>query len=142
MRITTDKSELDIELIHHYLSQESYWARNIPRELVERSIENSVCFAAIEGGRQVGFARVVTDYAVFAYIGDVFVLPSHRGRGVSKLLMAAICEHPSLQGLRRWHLLTSDAHKLYEQFGFRTVAKPELHMERRVANPYGPRSDE
>jgi GNAT superfamily N-acetyltransferase len=138
--ISTEKSRLDVGMIHRYLSEESYWARNIPRELVETSIENSLCFGAFEGDRQIGFARVVTDYAVFAYVGDVFVLPSHQGRGVSKQLMKAIREHPRLQRLRRWHLLTRDAHQLYEQAGFRPLKSPEWHMEIAVKNPYGPSS--
>ena len=135
--VTTDRSRFDVDLIHRFLSTESYWAKNIPRDIVERSIENSLCFAAFAGPQQVGFARVVSDYAVFAYIGDVFVIPEHRGRGVSKLIMQAIRSHPRLQTLRRWHLLTYDAHDLYRQFGFRELEKPERHMEITVANPYG-----
>lgn len=135
--ITTDKSRLDTDLIHKFLSEESYWAKNISRELVERSIEHSLCFGAFSGDRQVGFARVITDYATFAYVGDVFVLPAHRGKGASKQLMAAVREHPSLKDLRRWHLLTRDAHALYRQFGFRELEKPERHMEIAVKNPYG-----
>jgi GNAT superfamily N-acetyltransferase len=123
-------------MIHRYLSEESYWAKGIPRDVVERSIENALCFGAYEGGKQVGFARVVTDYAVFAYIGDVFVLGSHRGRGVSKMIMSAIMAHPKLQGLRRWSLVTRDAHGLYRQFGFSALANPEKHMERTLRNPY------
>jgi len=134
--ITTDKSRLEVDMIHRYLSEESYWAKNIPLELVERSIENSLCFGAFEDDRQIGFARVVTDYAVFAYVGDVFVLDSHRGRGVSKQLMQAVRDHPDLQQLRRWHLLTRDAHKLYEQVGFRALEMPAWHMEISVKNPY------
>jgi GNAT superfamily N-acetyltransferase len=135
--ISTDKSRLDTEMIHRFLSKDAYWARNIGRDLVQRSIDNSICFGAYDSGRQVGFARVVTDCATFAYVGDVFVLPSHRGRGVSKQLMQAIREHPDLQQLRRWDLLTRDAHRLYEQFGFRRLSKPERHMEIAVENPYG-----
>ena len=134
--ISTEKSRLDIGMIHRFLSEESYWATHIPREIVERSIENSICFGAYEDDRQIGFARVVTDCATFAYVGDVFVLPSHRGRGVSKQLMEAIRAHPDLQNLRRWHLLTYDAHALYEQFGFHKLDKPERHMEMAIANPY------
>lgn len=135
--ISTDKSTLDIDRIHRYLSEESYWAKNIPRDLVELSIQHSLPFGAFAGDELVGFARVVTDYAVFAYVGDVFVVPEHRGRGIGKLLMAAIREHPQLQRLRRWHLLTRDAHALYTQFGFTPIARPERHMEIAVANPYG-----
>ena len=137
VEISTEKKRLDVGLIHRFLSEQSYWAKNIPRRLVETSIANSLCFGAYEGGAQVGFARVITDYATFAYVGDVFVLSSHRGSGVSKELMAAITAHPSLQGLRRWHLLTRDAHRLYEQFGFRVPPAPERHMERTKENPYG-----
>ena len=135
--VTTDRTRFDVDLIHRFLSTESYWAKNIPRDIVERSIDNALCFAAFSGPDQVGFARVVTDYAVFAYIGDVFVVSEHRGRGVSKLIMEAIRSHPRLQALRRWHLLTFDAHALYRQFGFRELEKPERHMEITVANPYG-----
>ena len=135
--ISTDKSRLDVDMIHRYLSEEAYWSRNIPRDLVERSIDNSICFGAYDGHKQVGFARVVSDCATFGYIGDVFVLPPHRGRGVSRQIMQAIREHPDLQRLRRWHLVTTDAHGLYEQFGFRKLTKPERHMELVVENPYG-----
>jgi GNAT superfamily N-acetyltransferase len=134
--ISTEKSLLDVPMIHRYLSEESYWAKGVPRDVVERSIENAFCFGAYEDGKQVGFARVVTDYAVFAYVGDVFVLDSHRGRGVSKMIMSAIMAHPRLQGLRRWSLVTSDAHGLYRQFGFSELANPEKHMERTLRNPY------
>ena len=135
--VSTDKSKLDIDLIHAYLCDESYWAKGIPRDVVERSIEHSLCVGAYEGERQIGFARAVTDYAVFAYIADVFVIESHRGRGVSKMIMHAIMEHPSLQGLRRWSLVTSDAHALYAQFGFVPLANPEKYMEMVRKNPYG-----
>ena len=135
--VSTDKSQLDVERIHRFLSEESYWAKGIPRTLVDRAIEHSLCFGAYDGDALVGFARVVTDYAVFAYVGDVFVLPSHRGRGVSKALMEAIRSHPELQALRRWHLLTYDAHGLYAQYGFSPLEKPERHMEITLANPYG-----
>ena len=127
--ISTDKSRLVVDRIHRFLSEESYWAQNIARDTVDRSLQHSMCFGAFAKDEMAGFARVITDFATFAYVGDVFVLPEHRGRGVAKALMAAIREHPSLQGLRRWHLLTRDAHKLYEQFGFRELSKPERHME-------------
>lgn len=134
--ISTDRSRLDVDLIHRYLSEESYWAKGIPRELVQRALEHSLCFGAYDGEALVGFARVVTDYATFGYIADVFVLPSHRGRGVSKRLMAAIRAHPELQRLRRWHLVTRDAHGLYEQFGFRAIETPARHMESVTVNAY------
>ena len=136
--VSIDRTRLDIDLIHEFLSRESYWAAKIPRDVVERSIENSLCFGVYEGKQQVAFARVITDYAVFAYLADVFVVPEHRGRGVSKILMQAIREHASLQGLRRWHLVTRDAHALYRQFGFQPLANPERHMEILIKNPYGP----
>ena len=134
--VSTDKQRLPIDLIHKFLSEESYWAKNIPRDVVERSIENAICFAAYQGEELAGFARVVTDRAVFAYIGDVFVLPKHRGHGVSKMIMEAIKSHPELQGLRRWHLLTRDAHALYKQFGFREIETPARHMEIFVRDVY------
>jgi GNAT superfamily N-acetyltransferase len=135
--IDTDKAKLQIDVIHRYLSRDAYWSNNIPRHLVVRAIEHSLCFGAYSGDAQVGFARVVTDFAVFAYLADVFVLPEHRGRGVSKLLMRTIREHPELQGLRRWSLVTRDAHGLYRQFGFRELANPERHMELVAERPYG-----
>jgi GNAT superfamily N-acetyltransferase len=129
IEITTDRARLDVERIYRYLAEESYWARGIARDVVERSIESSVCFGAFDGEVQVGFGRVITDYATFAYVADVFVVPSHRGRGVSKAIMAAMREHPGLQNLRRWMLVTRDAHGLYRQFGFKDLAAPERHME-------------
>jgi GNAT superfamily N-acetyltransferase len=136
IEISTDRARMDVELIHRYLSQESYWAPGIPRDLVERAIEHSLCFGAFAGDAQIGFARVITDFATFAYVADVFVLQSHRGRGVSKALMKAVRTHPELQRLRRWHLLTRDAHGLYQQFGFREVATPARHMEIEIRNAY------
>ena len=125
--ISTERSRLDLALIHDYLGS-SYWAQGIPRAVVERSIQHSLCFGAYLDGRQTGFARVVTDFATFAYVADVFVVPEHRGRGISKLLLRAILEHPELQGLRRFLLATQDAHGLYEQFGFQPLAHPEYFM--------------
>lgn len=127
--ISTDRSRFDIDLIHKFLTN-SYWAEGIPREVVERSIENSLCFGIFDRDQQIGFARVITDRATFAYLGDVFIVESHRGRGLSKQLMRAVMEHPELQGLRRWSLVTRDAHGLYEQFGFTSLANPQRHMER------------
>ena len=126
--ISCDPARLDLDVIHGFLSQ-SYWAKAIPRALVEKSIQNSLCFGAYQGAAQVGFARIVTDKATFAYLCDVFVLPDHRGHGLSKALVTAIVAHPELQGLRRWNLVTIDAHGLYEQFGFKTAAQPERYME-------------
>jgi len=134
--ISTEKSRLDVTFIHRFLCDESYWAADIPLDLVQTSVENSLCFGAYDGGAQVGFARVITDYATFAYVADVFVVASHRGAGVGRELMAAIVGHPALQRLRRWHLVTRDAQRLYEQFGFRPLRSPERHMEIVVADPY------
>jgi len=116
--ITTDKRLLDIDVIHSYLSKESYWAMNIPRDVVERSINGSECFGVYHDQQQIGFARVVTDKATFAYLADVFILDAFRGKGLSKWLLEVIHAHPELQGLRRWMLGTRDAHTLYEQFGW------------------------
>ena len=134
--VTTDRSRLDLDVIHGFLTR-SYWARGIPRETVARSLEHSLCFGAFEGDRQVGFARVVTDRATFAYVCDVFALESARGRGVGKSLMAAIRAHPELQGLRRWTLATRDAHGLYRQFGFSAPTYPERQMEVLEKDLYG-----
>jgi N-acetylglutamate synthase-like GNAT family acetyltransferase len=125
--ISTDRERLDVGLIHEFL-RSSYWARGVPREVVEKSIRNSLCFGAFLGRRQVGFARVVSDFATMAYVADVFVLPAHRGRGVSKRLMQVILAHPELQGLRRVLLATRDAHGLYDQFGFEALTHPEYFM--------------
>ena len=115
-------------MIHSFLT-ESYWAKGIPRETVARSIENSLCFGVYAEGKQVAFARVISDCATYAYIGDVFVLESFRGHGLGKWMMECIMQHPALQGLRRWILLTRDAHGLYVQFGFAPVKSPERYME-------------
>jgi len=134
--VTTDPARLDIETVHGFLTR-SYWAEGIPREVVERSIRHSICFGAFEGDRQVGFARVISDRATFAYVADVFVLPSHRGRSIGKRLMACIPSHPELQNLRLWTLFTRDAHGLYRQHGFREARHPDRLMERRQPQPYG-----
>ena len=127
--IDTDPARLDRAMIHRFLSEDSYWARGIPREVVDRSIAGSLCFGVYApDGRQAGFARAVTDRATFAYVGDVFVLPEFRGRGLSRALMAAMRAHPDLQGLRRWLLVTRDAHGLYAGFGFTGVPSPERFM--------------
>lgn len=130
LRISTDKAELDVGLIHRFLSTEAYWSRGIPSETVARGIANSLCFGGyIEGVGQVAFARVISDFATFGYLADVFVLPTHRGHGYSKQLMDAIMAHPQLQGLRRFMLATSDAHGVYAQYGFAAPAKPQTLME-------------
>ncbi len=125
--ISTEAHRFDVALIHEFL-RSSYWAKGIPRSVVERAIKNSLCFGAFCEGRQVGFARAITDCATFAYLADVFVVPEHRRRGVSKLLLRAILEHPDLQGLRRLLLATRDAHGLYAQLGFEPLSHPEHFM--------------
>ena len=134
--ISTDRGRLDLDVIHRFLTN-CYWAKGIPREVVERSIEHSLCFGVYdESGAQVGFARVVSDFATVAYLGDVFVLESHRGRGLSKWMMECVVQHPALQNLRRWILLTRDAHGLYAQSGFTPVKAPERYMERHSPDVY------
>jgi GNAT superfamily N-acetyltransferase len=126
--VSTDRELIDLDVVHGFLT-ECYWAKGIPRGVVARSIENSLCFGLYAEGKQVGFARIVSDYATYAYIGDVFVLESFRRRGLGKWLMECVMQHPRLQGLRRWSLVTSDAHELYAQFGFAPLKKPENYME-------------
>lgn len=130
--ISTDKVRLDVKVIHGYLSR-SYWAEGIPVEIVRRSIEHSLCFGIYHGDNQVGFARVITDYATFGYLADVFILEEHQGLGLGKWLMEVIIAHTDLQGFRKWMLATRDAHELYRKFGFKGVAKPESIME--IARP-------
>ena len=126
--ISTDRDKLNIDIIYNYIAFESYWAQGIPRAVVEKSIANSLCFGLYEETKQIGFARLVTDKATFAYLADVFVLPAYRGQGLSKWLMQTIQAHPDLQNLRRWILTTKDAHSLYEQCGWTRV--PEDYMYR------------
>ena len=128
--ISTVRSRLDVALIHGFISNDSYWGKGRAREVVERSIEHSLPFGIYKGDEQVGFARIVTDYATFAWVADVFVVPAHRGRGLSKWLMEVIIEHPQLRGFRRWVLSTKDAHELYARFGFIKLYRPERWMER------------
>lgn len=134
--ITTDRARVDVGAVHRYLSEYSYWARDIPRDVVERSIEHSLCFAILHGHELAGFARVTSDRATFACLGDVFVLPAHRRKGLSKWLMECIGSHPELQGLRRWMLATSDAHGLYSQFGFAPLKAPQRWMEKHNPDIY------
>src|ERR1700688_5026104 len=149
--VSTDRARLNLDVIHGFLTN-CYWAKGIPREVVGRSIQHSLCFGVYDGSReespclakeerhgapaakqkthvQVGFARVVSDFATVAYLGDVFILESHRGRGLGKWLMECVVQHPALQNLRRWILLTRDAHGLYSQFGFHPLKAPERYME-------------
>lgn len=134
--ISTEKARLDIEMIHRFLSYDSYWAQGRTLEQTRTAIENSICFGVYLEERQVGFAHVVTDRATFAYIGDVFILDEFRGRGLSKTLMRTMLQHPELQGLRRWVLATKDAHGLYEQFGFSELRFPERWMELPAKDAY------
>jgi GNAT superfamily N-acetyltransferase len=127
--ISTDKEKLDIKAIHHFLSTTSYWCKNVPKSVVETSIQHSLCFGIYKAEEQVGFARIITDYATVAYLGDVYVLEEHRGKGLSKWMIALIMEHPNLQGLRRWILRTSDAHELYRKFGWADVTDTSRWME-------------
>lgn len=136
MEINNDKQQLDIVLIHRFLSEESAWAKDIPLEKVQQSIAHSLCFGGYENGQQIAFARVVSDFATFAYLMDVFVLKEHRGRGLSRQLMAAVQAHPQLQGLRRFLLASSDARGLYQKFGFKALGKPEIMMEINVPDIY------
>ncbi|HZS47677.1 MAG TPA: GNAT family N-acetyltransferase [Blastocatellia bacterium] len=133
--ISTDRNLINIDLVHDFLTH-SYWAEGIPMDVVKRSIENSLCFGIYKDKQQVGFARVITDLATYAYIGDVFVLESHRGRGLGVWLMETIMAHPQLQGLRRWSLLTRDAHWLYNRVGFTSIDAPERYMEKTVRGIY------
>jgi GNAT superfamily N-acetyltransferase len=126
--ISTDPARVDRASVHAFLTR-SYWARGIPREVVDRSIDHSFVFGVYGDGRQVGFARVITDRATFAYLADVYVLEEYRGRGLARWLVETILAHPELQGLRRWSLVTRDAHGLYEKVGFAPPSHPDNMME-------------
>jgi GNAT superfamily N-acetyltransferase len=134
--IDTDTARLDVDLIQAFLENDSYWARTRTREQTAVAIENSICFGLYHGTRQIGFARVVSDRATIAYVGDVFVIPEFRGQGLSKWLMQAMLEHAELQGLRRWLLATRDAHGLYAQFGFHELVHPGRWMELPAPDAY------
>lgn len=134
--ITTDLSRVDLDRVHQWLSRKSYWAGQMPRTVFDRGVGGSLCFAALMNGVTVGFARVISDRATFAYVCDVFVDPAHRGRGISKAIMAAVVAHPELQDLRLWLLATADAHGLYAQYGFAALASARRYMERRDAEVY------
>lgn len=126
--ISTDQSRIDLPLVHHFLTN-SYWAKGVPLDLLQKAFQNSLCFGIYEGERQIGFARAITDRATFAYIADVFVIETYRGRGLSNWLMECMKAHPDLQGLRRWALVTRDAHGLYQKFGFTRLENPDRWME-------------
>lgn len=130
IEISTDREKLDVDYIHAFLA-DSYWAAGIARDTVWRSIENSLCFGVYRGREQVGFARAITDFTTFAYLADVFIDENERGKGLGRLLIETIVSHEELSGLRRWHLLTSDAQDLYRKFGFTNPEDPLIHMEKR-----------
>ncbi len=127
--ITTDKAKIDVAAVHHFLSTMSYWSQNIPFDVVNKSIENSICFGVFDGSKQIGFARIITDSATFAYLCDVYILPEYRGNGLSKWLMEVIMNTEELKGLRRWLLATVSAHELYKKYGWYNVKNPERWME-------------
>jgi ribosomal protein S18 acetylase RimI-like enzyme len=133
--ISTDRRLLDLSAIHSFLTA-SYWAKGIPFETVKKAIEHSLNFGVYKAGKQVGFARVITDHATYAYIGDVYILVDYRGQGLSKWLMQVIVDHPELQGLRRWSLVTRDAHGLYRKTGFTEPKNPERYMEKTDPDVY------
>jgi GNAT superfamily N-acetyltransferase len=134
-RLSDDRAELDLDVIHGFLAQ-SYWAQNIPRETVERAIEGSHVVGAYSDRGQIGFARVITDHATFAYLADVFVLPEYRGQGVASAMVRHLQDHPSLQGLRRWLLITRDAQPVYAALGWTPIVEPTRFMERHDPNVY------
>lgn len=134
-RISAERSEMDVEAIHAYLSR-SYWAAGVPVDVVRRSVENSLCFGVFQGTMQVGFGRVVTDLATFGYLADVYILEAHQKRGLGKRLISSIMDHPDLRGLRRMLLATRDAHQLYAKFGFTALGSPEVLMERHRPDIY------
>jgi GNAT superfamily N-acetyltransferase len=130
LEIDTDPARIDVALVHTYLSRDSYWAKGMPEALLRKAIANSMCFGVYErSGGQLAFCRVITDRSTFAWLSDVFVLPEHQGKGISKAFMAKVFSHPDLQGLRRFMLSTKDAHSLYARFGFKEQSKPERYME-------------
>ena len=134
-QMSTDRQRIDIAAVHAFLTQ-SYWSPGIPRGVVERAIENSLCFGVYLGAQQVGFARVITDKATFAYLADVFIIESHRGKGLSTWLMEFVTAHEELQGLRRFLLATKDAHALYAKFGFEALGNPSRIMENLKSDVY------
>jgi GNAT superfamily N-acetyltransferase len=134
--ISTDAARLDVDFIHDQLAHKSYWAAGIPRDVVVRCLNNSLCFGVYEGSRQIGLARVVTDHSTYAYLCDVFIAEGHRGHGLGTWLIECVLAHPDLQGLRRFTLATRDAHGLYRKFGFAVPDQPENLMEKRWPNVY------
>ncbi|MBL1214969.1 MAG: GNAT family N-acetyltransferase [Ignavibacteriae bacterium] len=133
--ICTDKARLNLDVIHNFL-KDSYWAKEIPYDIVKKSVENSYCFGVYKNDEQIGFARIVSDFATFAYLADVFILEEHQGKGLSKWLMECIMQDPNLQNLRTFSLATWDAHSLYEKFGFKKIDNPEKQMSISNINIY------
>ena len=133
---TSELAAIDLDRVHHWIARKSYWAGQMPRQVFDRAVRGSLCFAALRGGATVAFCRVITDRATFAYVSDVFVDPEQRGQGIGKGLMRAVISHPQLQDLRRWLLVTADAHGLYAKQGFQALATPERFMERNDPNVY------
>lgn len=133
--VSSDPKKLDLHAIHGYLSR-SYWAEDIPFETVKRSVEHSLCFGVYNDKKQIGFARVISDYTTFAYLADVFILEEERGKGLSKFLMECILKHKELQGLRNFSLMTQDAHSLYARYGFKNIPKPENFMAKKIDGIY------
>lgn len=133
--ITTDNSKIDFEVVHQFLAT-SYWCEGIPKPVLQKAIDNSLCFSVFHSKRQIGFARIISDFATFAYLADVFILEEERGKGLSKWLMKIIMAHPNLQHLRRFTLATADAHELYKKFGFTAPTKPKRMMEISVPGIY------
>lgn len=136
IEITTNLPRIDLDRVHEWLSRKSYWAGQMPRAVFDRAVGGSLCFGALKNGATVGFARVISDRATFAYLSDVFVDPAHRGTGISKAMMGAVVAHPELQDLRLWVLATADAHGLYARYGFSPLASAQRYMERRDADVY------
>jgi GNAT superfamily N-acetyltransferase len=134
--ISTDKTKLNLDSIHEFLSTKAYWCLNIPKDKVQTAIQNSLCFGVYQGEKQIGFARIISDFSTIAYLGDVYILEEYRGNALSKWLMETIMSYPDLQGLRRWILLTGDAHGLYRQFGWTDLADPSAWMELHNKNVY------
>jgi len=134
--ISTDKTKLDVDSIHGFLSTKAYWCLNIPKDTVQKAIQNSRCFGVYQNKKQIGFARVISDFSTIAYLGDVYILEEYRGKGLSKWLIETIMSDPNLQGLRRWILLTADAHGLYRQFGWTNIGEPDKWMTVHDKNVY------
>lgn len=133
--ISTDIQKLDLAIIHNFLTN-SYWSKGITIEKVKRSIEHSLCFGVYEGTKQIGFARVITDYTIFGYLADVFIIEEYRGNGLSKWLMECVVNHPEIQDLRSWMLATKDAHSLYEKYGFKKIEEPGKYMSKKNPDFY------